>query len=370
MTVPEPGEKKLVDQGLDVVCSAEKFGRSESLANLLRYLVEKTLNGKGAKLRRKDIAEEYFGWSLERLTDKQEANVGTRLAALRKELLLYKYERSQGDPIVFELAPRGYAVRWTFIPSVGANAPIGTPLTLSSVSDVFRDTLLRSGFVNAFRIKAQNEDRLRRVTELIRQECKRKRPYFRLVASSGNSYLPPSGIVWARTGLGKAVLERNTQFEVVLESPFSDFAECRALANGTTEHHWQEKVNLSELQKLASTRPGVSITVTDIPVNCSLFFTSTSVLYDPYLWGRPDAVQRTENNFWVFEFLKSSRLEYDCYGILAKHFQFVQLNSVNFREFVGRGQTFDKRTEAFGRRMEQRFELARKSRIKPRRALA
>ena len=134
--------------------------------------------------------------------------------------------------------------------------------------------------------------------------------------------------------------------------------------NEVTTHHWH-KVDPPALEKLLLDKPGtVSIRVTEIPVNCSLFFTSSSVIYDPYLWGRPNKALPNENNFWVFEFLNAGEPEYGCYDILTKHFDFVQENSVALGEFLGTRLSFNRRTEAFGRRVQKRIEQANKLRAK------
>jgi hypothetical protein len=347
----------VVLQGLDQVCSGTKFGRYASQAKLLRFLVKKTLANE--ELTRKTIAVEFFGY--ETPDEEACARVGARLSELREKLHYYSLEESDGDAVVFELPARGYNVGWTVkgsAPSSASDQSRGvSPILLPNTA---RDTLARSGMSNAFRIKIQNDARVRRVTELVREECKRKRPHFRLVASSGNSYLPPSGTVWAGAGLGRVVKDRNCRFEVILESPFSDFAECRALANGTTNHHWFEKVNRSELQKLAAERSGVSVRVTDIPVNCSLFITTNSIFYDPYLWAAPDSVQRTENNFWVFEFGRTPERDYNCYDILVRHFDFVRQHSISLNHFLSAQHSYDRRTEAFERRMKLRLSQARR----------
>ena len=117
------------------------------------------------------------------------------------------------------------------------------------------------------------------------------------------------------------------------------------------------------LRNLVSTYPGVSVHVTDIPVNCSLFFTSRSVFYDPYLWARPNELERTENNFWVFEFRNEGHPDHQCFDILTKHFDFVRDNSVSLSDFLDAEPSFEKRTEDFARKVELRIEAAEKRRL-------
>jgi hypothetical protein len=203
--------------------------------------------------------------------------------------------------------------------------PSYSPRTVHPLVDV--PTLKRSGLVNAFRIKDQDPARMARVKSLVETERQKEVPHFRLLASSGFSYLNPHGIVW-NAGLGEALHDttKKAKLDVVLQSPFSIFSLARALANKTSSTHWEHKVNYVQLERL-NELPNVSIKVTDYPINCSLFFTSEYVLYDPYLWGSPlRGVVPTENNFWVFEFTAVDDRKYDCYRILESHFEFL-LNS-------------------------------------------
>ncbi len=211
------------------------------------------------------------------------------------------------------------------------------------LSEIFR----QSGLIKAFRIKAQNHLRDDRTEELIAEECSRTEPKsFRLAASSGFSYVHPKGVVWQDLGLCEAV-QSGVKFTVVLESPFSDYAKARALANRVHYHHWEEKTVRYELEKLAES-DNVTINVTEHPLTCSLFITSNAALYDPYLWALREPAGRTENNFWVFEFRKVDDLKYDCYKLLEKHFDFLLSTSIPLKEFVGEGwDTYVKRTEEF-----------------------
>lgn len=357
------GERELVLRELDVVC-APTSGLSGRRAELLRFLVDQKLAG--VTLKRKQIVEGFLKSKADAVNL---ASVGNKLTDLRKELVVYN-EKHRATAHVFFWLPNGSNIAWKLELSSNAAGDI-------RVADVARpiatrapelrptqicplvDTLQRAGLQNAFRIKKQNDARVRRVTELIEAECKRKHPQFRLVASSGHSYLPPVGTVWAEAGLAQAVCQRGASFDVILESPFSDFAECRALANGLNEHHWTHKVNVPALRRLIADQRQASIFVTEIPVNCSLFFTSTSVFYDPYLWGRPTKALPNENNFWVFEFLQTDD-EYGCYDLLRRHYEFVLQHSVSFEQFWLNRGSFDRRTGAFERRMADRFRKDRR----------
>ena len=94
-----------------------------------------------------------------------------------------------------------------------------------------------------FRIPADNSRRQDHVKLLIAEEvdCAKadgSRPCFRLLASSGHSYIHPVGPVWTSLGLSTAVKEHQAKLQIILESPFSQFALTRALANDAESHHW------------------------------------------------------------------------------------------------------------------------------------
>lgn len=205
--------------------------------------------------------------------------------------------------------------------------------------------LTQCGLSGVFRITVDNAARLRRVRELIEQEAKSGRK-LRLAASSGFSYLNPNGPVWKDAGLGRLVTTGAIEIDVVLESPFSHFAITRALANNIITHHWQEKLDTEALVRLLQ-YSNIAIHVTDVAVNCSLFFTGQSVYYDPYLWALPHPDGRTENNFWVFEFAKMdgkyckdcasySQIgkNCDCYTVLEQHFAFLRQQSTPLEELL------------------------------------
>lgn len=213
---------------------------------------------------------------------------------------------------------------------------------LESIKDIMNQSvsekdhpLIRSAVLNTFKITSDDDKRDKRQAEIIRTEGNQKNPKFRLAASSGKSYLKSGEIVWKKLGLGELITQDDNPaaFDVVLESPFSDFALTRAAANRLDKHHWKDKIDPESLIERLQF-PNINIRVTDVPVNCSLFFTSQSVLYDPYLWALPDKNGRTENNFWVFEFGKVSHRDpefvkqFDCYCVLEKHFEFLWHYSV------------------------------------------
>jgi hypothetical protein len=194
------------------------------------------------------------------------------------------------------------------------------------------ESLEKAGLRNAFRIPQEDSDRLARVTELVRTELTHGSPRFRLLASSGYSYLHPAGPVWASAGLGDAV-SRGAELDVVLESPFSVFAITRALVNRVTHNQWDDRGMVPHLRELLELGT-VSLRVTGHPVNCSLFFTGESVFYDPYLWAMPGPKKRSENNFWVFDFGSGSEEQFGCYRLLETHYDFLRGHSTPLKEVL------------------------------------
>jgi hypothetical protein len=189
-----------------------------------------------------------------------------------------------------------------------------------------------------------DDERAKRVRAIVEEECRQDKPLFRLAASSGYNYLHTHGVVW-RAGLGDALVSGKAEMKVILASPFSSFAVTRALANDVVLDQWDDRGIPGALRQLVELK-NVSIRVTGFPVNCSLFFTSSAVFYDPYLWGRPSRSVRTENNFWVFEFTNKDDPGYACYHLLEKHFDFLageigeggdllHVGPKSIREFMG-----------------------------------
>ena len=229
------------------------------------------------------------------------------------------------------------------------------PMAIRDVprSSVREETLGRAGLQNAFRIPFENWRRDERAKQLIQEECgdNPEGAKFYLLANSGFSYIHPKGKVRALVGLGQAI-EGGAQVEVVLQSPFSEFALARALTSNTNHHHWDEKVNWKELQEIVSTN-NIIVHVTDWPVNCSLFFTKRAAIFDPYLWGLEPPAERPENLFWVFEFRERNVDQYNCYQRLWYHFKFLREHSIPLEKFLEDENSYQTRTDEFEAKLAQ-----------------
>jgi hypothetical protein len=225
-------------------------------------------------------------------------------------------------------------------------------------SESFPNILKQCGLKNAFRIPIDDEKRGKRVKELVSNERKKTgQKHFFLLASSGFNFLHKSGKVY-RGGLGDAIYDDKAMLSVVLESPFSPFAYARALACHEIHHHWDEKVDIYQLEKLDELE-NVNIQVTEHPVNCSLFFTSEAVFYDPYLWSKPKKSEAVENHFWVFDFerINDGLSDYECYHLLKLHFDFLFKESIPLKDFLGENrESYLNFTKKFSRKMSEKHK--------------
>jgi hypothetical protein len=194
--------------------------------------------------------------------------------------------------------------------------------------DLAAEYTKQSGLVDAFRLKPDSRKWRLRIAELISEESSSKAPYFRLAARSGSSYFSPSGTVYGE-GLARAI-ERGAKVEAVVESPFTNLA----AESGRSSITDQRYAAINDLRALERSRLHVSVNVTDIALNCSLFFTRHSVLFRPYLLSSTEPTGSTEHNFWVIEFRKVEEGDFECYGILEKHFEALRQNSVPLSEFL------------------------------------
>jgi len=348
MEQPQLSEQDRVRLEQAPVCNALRGDQGR----LLRFLLNKTLAG--APPNSRTILQEHYG--IEKPTGKELPSVRDKISKLRGALIRYYAGKGANDSVALKLIEdaerEGYRVLWEFRNASPSLTSQGEQ-EAGAASRSWIDSLFRSGLTNAFRMKQHNAQRLQRITELIQEELVEKEPYFRVAGLSGFNHLNSKGSVW-QAGLGQAVSEGRARLEAVLESPFSDFAFCRAVANEDTRHHWESGVDLAELSLWAKL-PNVAIHVTDMPLNCALFFTSKSVYYDPYLWARPSRADTTEHNFWVFEFRKCTDANYDCYGLIGKHFDFLWRNSMPLQQFLKGDPFLERGTKLFEQRAKARI---------------
>ena len=86
---------------------APEFARSERLSRLLRFLVERHLEGRERELKESTIAVEVFGRRPD-YDPKQDSTVRTEASRLRARLSKYYAGEGSRDPLVIELPKGGY----------------------------------------------------------------------------------------------------------------------------------------------------------------------------------------------------------------------------------------------------------------------
>ena len=108
-----PGEiqGEAARQELERVLASPVFARSERLSRLLRFLVERHLQGRDAELKESLIAIEVFGRQPD-YDPKLDSIVRSEAARLRSRLIEYYAGEGSRDPLVIELPKGGYTPRF------------------------------------------------------------------------------------------------------------------------------------------------------------------------------------------------------------------------------------------------------------------
>jgi adenylate cyclase len=96
-----------VRRQLDRVLGSPGFARNERLSRFLRFLVERSLDGRNAEIKESVIGIEVFGRSPD-YNPKQDAIVRTEASRLRARLGEYYLGEGKDDPLVIELPKGGY----------------------------------------------------------------------------------------------------------------------------------------------------------------------------------------------------------------------------------------------------------------------
>lgn len=94
---------------LDGLLASGAFGASERRKQLLRYLVERTLQGLGSQVNEYAIGIDVFH-KLQSFDPRTDSVVRTDIARLRQRLKAYYEGPGRNDPIVLDLLPRSYTV--------------------------------------------------------------------------------------------------------------------------------------------------------------------------------------------------------------------------------------------------------------------
>src|SRR5580692_468185 len=110
MVIPERDGKAL-REALERVLSSACFARSEGLSRLLRFLVERLLEGRDSELKESVIGVEVFGRKPD-YDPKLDSTVRTEAARLRARLNKYYSTEGQRDPLIIEVPKGGYVPRF------------------------------------------------------------------------------------------------------------------------------------------------------------------------------------------------------------------------------------------------------------------
>src|SRR5580693_346832 len=106
MTIPER-DGKTPSEELDRVLASACFARSEGLSRLLRFLVERQLEGRDSELKESLIGVEVYGRKPD-YDPKLDSTVRSEIARLRARLSKYYTTEGNQDPLVIELPKGGY----------------------------------------------------------------------------------------------------------------------------------------------------------------------------------------------------------------------------------------------------------------------
>ena len=117
MAAPQQNGQASVDE-LERVLSSACFARSEGLSKLLRFLVERQIEGRASELKESLIGVEVYGRRPD-YDPKRDSTVRSEVARLRARLVSYYANEGRADPLLIELPKGGYVPR--FSPNGSAN---------------------------------------------------------------------------------------------------------------------------------------------------------------------------------------------------------------------------------------------------------
>ncbi len=123
-----PGE---IREQLNRILSSHTFRSAEREKALLRYVVDLTIDGRGAELKEFKIGVEAFERG-ERFDPRRDTIVRTEARNVRRRLARYYEEEGHGDPIRIELPKGGYAPQFVESP---LNDPAVIPEPQAAVAD-------------------------------------------------------------------------------------------------------------------------------------------------------------------------------------------------------------------------------------------
>ena len=125
-------ERDAIRQQLERMLASPVFKNSRRSPSLLRYVVERTLDGKGTDLKERTLGVEVFGRQPEYDTGADPV-VRSTAGEIRKRIALYYHEHSRDGEIRIELSPGSYVPEFSIPASAVAPAPLA-PVSAPAVS--------------------------------------------------------------------------------------------------------------------------------------------------------------------------------------------------------------------------------------------
>ena len=135
-SAPQKPTEAQITQTLEVILASRPFARAERTRQLLAYLVEQTVAGKGAQIKGYSIGIAVF--DREDDFDPQNDNI-VRIngGRLRQKLTdFYQSEQAEAARVVIELPKRSYNPQFTYNPSYIAEITDQAETSVESVSEL------------------------------------------------------------------------------------------------------------------------------------------------------------------------------------------------------------------------------------------
>ena len=107
-----PPDAARVREALNRILASRTFGSAEREKTFLRYVVERTLQGRGAEIKEYTVGVEAFGRS-DSFDPRRDTIVRTEARNVRLRLERYYAAEGQNDPLRIELPKGGYAAQFT-----------------------------------------------------------------------------------------------------------------------------------------------------------------------------------------------------------------------------------------------------------------
>src|ERR687888_366504 len=115
------------------VLSSAQFGHAQSLSRLLQFVVDETLNGRGAQLKEARLGLEVINRPAQSYDSAIDPIVRVQMGRLRARLRTYYDTDGANDPVRIDV-PKGSYVPVFSLHSPAATSPVSPRATLSSVS--------------------------------------------------------------------------------------------------------------------------------------------------------------------------------------------------------------------------------------------